>query len=250
MRLADIALLILVLAVLVVRAVTRERRDYALFKRMTGTRDRQRVYRRWLGESWAVLGGLSLVLLIATAPLLLPVLRDAQRWAPITGLVDDIATPTGTAVAIGVGVVIVAVLVLPIVFLRGRVDEIPAVGDVRALLPRNREELRYTAGLGLTAGVVEEVLFRLTLPALVFGIVGDGFVAFVASAVVFGLLHLYQGPVGILFATVLGLLFAFVYVITGWILVPMVLHAVLDLRSLVLIPALMGGAWRRPEPAA
>ncbi|HXR45775.1 MAG TPA: CPBP family intramembrane glutamic endopeptidase [Pseudolysinimonas sp.] len=248
-RLALVALLLLVLAVLVVRAVTRERRDYALFKRMTDTRDRQRVYRRWLAESWVVLGGLSAVLLLATWPLLGPALRSTQRWAPIAALRADLATPVGAAVGIGIGVLILAAMVLPIVFIRGRVDEIPAVGDVRALLPRNRDELRFGAGLGLTAGVVEEALFRLTLPALMFGIVGDGVLAFAASAVVFGLLHVYQGPLGVLFATLLGLLFAFAYVVTGWLLVPMALHAVLDLRSLVLIPALLGGAWRRPAPA-
>ena len=39
-------------------------------------------------------------------------------------------------------------------------------------------------------------------------VTGSGIVAFGAAAVVFGLLHMYQGPQGILFAFLLGLVFA------------------------------------------
>jgi uncharacterized protein len=181
---ALLALLIVTIVVLVWRAVTRDRRDYARFTRLRSTQ-----LRRQVG------------------------------------------------------------MVLPILLLRTKLDEIPAVGDIRALLPRNRGELPYGAGLALTAGVVEELLFRLALPALLFGVFGSAPLAFLIAALVFGLLHIYQGPQGIAFAFVLGLVFTALYLLSGTILVPIVFHALIDLRSLILIPVVLGGAWQQSAPA-
>jgi uncharacterized protein len=247
---ALIALLILVLAILLFRAITRERRGWARFKRLTSSRARQRVYRRWLVESVVVIGGMSLVLLVATWTLLGPALRDAQAWAPVAwvraGLDGGVGITVGTALAAAV----LAGMVLPIVLLRGRIaaemeDGIPAVGDVQALLPRNRRELPYGVGLALSAGVFEELLFRLALPALIFGIWPNGPAAFLAASVVFGLLHVYQRWTGVLFATLLGLVLSAVYVVTGSIAAPIALHALIDLRSLALIPLVLGTARQR-----
>jgi membrane protease YdiL (CAAX protease family) len=153
----------------------------------------------------------------------------------------------GIGLAAGAGVAFLVGLALPVLLLRGKVDEIPAIGNVQALLPRNRDELPYGIGLGISAGVFEETLFRLAMPALVFGIVGNGPVAFLAAAIVFGLLHLYQRWTGVLFATVLGLVLSSLYVLTGQIWVPIVVHALIDLRSLVLIPMALGTARERAE---
>ena len=96
----------------------------------------------------------------------------------------------------------------------------PAIGDIRAILPRNRgaavwggarADRRHRGGVAL----------RLALPALIFGVLegipGAGPLAFGFSALLFGTLHLYQGPLGILFATILGLLFTVLYVLSGTI---------------------------------
>ena len=249
--LALLALLLVVLAQLIWRAVTRERRDYARFKRLRSTKLRQQVFRRWLVESLTVLGGLAAALLLgawADVPL---VLRDARGWGPLAEV--PYGTGTATAILVGFGVAVLVAMVLPILLLaRTKLDEIPAIGDIKSLLPRNRQELPYGAGLAVTAGVVEELLFRLGLPAAIFGALGDhstgsGILAFGAAAIVFGLLHIYQGAPGILFAFLLGLVFTALYVLSGNILVPIVLHALIDLRSLVLIPVVLGGAGTR-EP--
>ncbi|MGN6325029.1 CPBP family intramembrane glutamic endopeptidase [Pseudolysinimonas sp.] len=245
MRLAFVALLVLVLAFLLCRAVTRERRSWRRFQRLTATRARQRVYRRWLIESVVIMGGISAVLLLATWPLLGRVLVDTQAWGPVATARDVLAGGVGAGVAAGAAVAFVAALLLPALLLRGKVDEIPAIGDVQALLPRNRAELPYGVGLGVSAGVFEETLFRLAMPALIFGIVGDGPIAFLAATVVFGVLHLYQRWTGVLFATLLGLVLSALYVLTGWIWVPIVVHALIDLRSLVVIPLALGTARQR-----
>ena len=146
--------------------------------------------------------------------------------------------------AIAIAVAFLVGMLLPVFLLRNSVDEVPAIGDIRALLPRNRAELPYGAGLALSAGIFEETLFRLGLPALVFGIIGDGPLAFLLCGVLFGLLHLYQKLTGVLVATVLGLVLAFVYVVSGSILLVIAIHAIIDLRSLVLLPWVLNG---RPE---
>ena len=188
------------------RAVTRERRDYARFKRLRSTALRRKVFRRWIIESWLMLGGLAGVVLLAAGrswrpPWPMPARGDRSPRSRTTAT-------TVTGVLAGLGVATVLLLVVPILLLRRRLDEVPAIGDIRAILPRNRGELPYGAALGLTAGIVEELLFRLALPALLFGVLQGipdaGALAFGLSALLFGALHLYQGPLGILFSFVLG----------------------------------------------
>src|SRR3954449_9915329 len=79
-QLALLSLLLVVLALLVWRAVTRERREYAQFKRMRSTTARQKVYRKWLIESVLIMGGLSAVVLLAVWTYVPLVLAEAQAW--------------------------------------------------------------------------------------------------------------------------------------------------------------------------
>jgi len=241
-----LALLGVVVAVLLWRALLRERRDYARFKRMRSTVARQKVYRRWVIEAVLSLGGLSLATIVGARASIDLVLADAQEWAPVAAMRSFLGEPYGFAVAIAVAVVLVVGLVLPVVLIRDSLEEAPAVGDIRALLPRTRGELRYGAALSLSAGVFEELLFRLGLPALVFAVTGNALAAFLGATLLFGVLHLYQGPLGILFSTILGGVFVGLYLVTGSIVVPIVLHALVDLRSMVLIPVVLGKAWQKP----
>lgn len=251
---ALLALLIVTFAVLMWRAVTRDRRDYARFKRLRSTKLRRQVFRRWILESWIVLGGLAAALLLAGWPFVAPALEHVRAWGPLAGV--PFGSGTAAGILVGVLAVLVIAMVLPILLLRTKLDEIPAIGDIRALLPRERGELPYGAGLAVTAGIVEELMFRLAVPAVIFGVTGNGVLAFLAATVVFGLLHVYQGPQGMLFAFLLGLVFTALYVLSGSIVVPIVVHALIDLRSLILIPVVLGGAWTprlepgTPPPAA
>jgi len=251
MRFALLALLLVVLGLLVWRAATRSRDTFRRFKRLTSTRARQKVYARWLLESALVMGGLSAAVLLAAFPFASPVLAGTQSWGPVAAVRDYLGTPGGAIVSVGAVLIVAAALIAPVLLLRrsageGGVDAIPAVGDIRSLLPRVRAELKYGVGLGLSAGIFEELLFRLGLPALLFGITGLAPLSFAIAALIFGMLHLYQGALGILFATLLGLVFAALYVLTGSIAAPIVLHALVDLRTLVLIPVVVGGVWRLP----
>lgn len=245
---AALALLGVVVGVLLWRALTRERREYGRFKRLRSTIARQKVYRRWLIEGALALGGLSFATIVGAWAQIPQALASAQRWEPIATARAFLASDLGFAVAIAAGVVVVSGLVLPVVLLRQPLDEAPAIGDIRALLPRTRGELPYGAGLSLSAGTFEELLFRLGLPALAFAVTGDALVAFLGATLLFGVLHVYQGPLGIVFSTVLGAIFVVLYLVTGSILVPIALHVVIDLRSMVLIPIALGRILRPTEP--
>ena len=66
---------------------------------------------------------------------------------------------------------------------------------------------------------------------------------------IFGGLHAYQGVAGVIGSTIIGALFMALYLATGNILVVIVVHALFDLRSLVLIPMVIFGV-HRIDPGA
>jgi uncharacterized protein len=69
-------------------------------------------------------------------------------------------------------------------------------------------------------------------------ILGQALFAFAIAAVVFGVVHLYQGPLGILATTVLGVVLTALYLWTGQIWIAMAAHALLDVIGLVVRPAI------------
>lgn len=107
---------------------------------------------------------------------------------------------------------------------------------VGAMLPRTGRERRLFAALSVTAGVCEEILFRGFLlfylqevfPGV--GVVG----AVVLSSAVFGLAHLYQGVAGVLGTGLFGAGMAVLYFFSGSLVLPILLHALLDLRILLI----------------
>ena len=109
---------------------------------------------------------------------------------------------------------------------------------VSALMPSTRRERWAYAGVAVTAGVTEELLYRgwlvwfLALAAPVGGYAG----AIVVSSVAFGLGHAYQGLRGVVLAGVAGLGLALLAFSTGSILLPVLLHVLVDLRVLLLLP--------------
>lgn len=226
-----------VAAALVLRAIRRDRREYRRFKHYRATARRQAMLRRWLLESFVTFGGVAALGIVLAGGFAAPMLEQAQRWPWLRAMREGLgASPWLTSGAVaGVAVALVGVTMLGIAAVR-REGEVPTVGDIHALLPRNRQELRLGALLSVNAGLVEELAFRLAIPALLFGASGSAIVAVAGSVLGFGLLHAYQGIPGIVGSTVLGAGFMLVFLLTGAIWVPIVLHALFDLRSLVLIP--------------
>jgi membrane protease YdiL (CAAX protease family) len=107
-----------------------------------------------------------------------------------------------------------------------------------AVLPRTRSERRLFALVGVTAGVCEEWLYRGFFLAVVAAAVPGlpAVLLVLVAGVGFGLAHAYQGTSGILTTGALGGVLAAVYLSTGSLLLPVLLHAAIDLRFL-LVPS-------------
>jgi membrane protease YdiL (CAAX protease family) len=235
------------LALLIARAMRKDRREYSRFKRYRSSRSRRRMFRKWLVDSLVMFGGSSVVILALAwryPPLLLASVRRWPGAVWFAGVVDrsDGLIP---GVAIGVAVALVAGTIIAVYLARKTVD-VPTIGDISALLPRDRKELGFGVALSLNAGVVEELLFRFAVPALVFGVFGNAVIAVVGSLRLFGALHVYQGVWGVVGSTAIGVVLMVLYLATGNILVPIVAHALIDLRSLVLIPVVVYRVHTRP----
>lgn len=236
MWLADL-LLVAALA-LVWRLVRRDKVEYEAFKALTDTAKRQAAYRRWTLKSFVGFGGFSLLALallgrlpqVVALPPEFAVLR-----APLAAAAQGLDLGAGFWGALVGGVLgggIVGAL------LARRLKRAPVLGDIEPLLPRNGAERLWVALLGINAGLSEELFFRLALPLLVTLATGQPMAGFVAAGVIFGLVHLYQGWVGVLATLVLGALLAGLYLATGQLWVAIAVHALIDLNGLLLQPLL------------
>ena len=244
-RVAAGAVALALLALLVARARAKDRREYRRFRRYRSTARRQRMLRRWLLESFALFGGTSAVLLALTWPVVSPLLEATQALSWVAAARVGLGSVWGLS---ALAAALAAFVVLTVVGVRSAREEggVLMVGDIGALLPRNRPELRLGAALSVNAGIVEEALFRLALPALLVVVTSEPVSAFAIAILAFGALHAYQGPVGMLGAALLGAILTAVYVLSGSILLAMLAHALLDLRTLVLIPVAVYRVHRVP----
>ena len=100
-------------------------------------------------------------------------------------------------------------------------------GKLEYFLPRNDRELRLIFGLSMTAGIVEETIYR-GFALWYLAQLMPMWAAVVASAVVFGLGHSYQGTGGVARVTVIGLVFGAFYALTGSLWLPILAHFLLD----------------------
>lgn len=226
--------LVAMIVLLVLRTIRKDRREYQRFTRYRGSVKRQAMLRKWLRESFATFGGLSIAVLLLAGSYVGPLLAELQSYTWVRGIRSFLAGYLWIFAA--VALIAVVLTWLGIRAARRDGDGIMAIGDIQAMLPRNRQELRLGALLSLNAGLVEELAFRLAIPALVFGATASGIAAIIFPLLLFGALHLYQGVAGIIGTTVIGAIMMALYVVSGSIAVPIVLHAIIDLRSLVLIP--------------
>jgi uncharacterized protein len=166
-------------------------------------------------------------------------LRWPQQWpGPVTGLV----------VLLVVAFVVVSTRALRSGALLEAAEPVRRPGEGRhaepaghatlALLPRTAGERRLFTVVGVTAGVCEEWLYRGFFLAVVAALAGglQTWLLVVVAAVAFGLAHFYQGAVGILTTGLLGGVMAALYLQTGSLLLPVLLHAAIDLRFL-LVPS-------------
>lgn len=116
----------------------------------------------------------------------------------------------------------------------GRMQVRQSMSGPLHMLPRTSRERTLWIFLSLTAGFCEELLYRGFMPAYLVHIFPGVslFVAIIIAAVLFGIGHVYQRLFGVLGTGVVGLAFGLLYFFTGSIFVPMIVHALFDLRLL------------------
>ncbi len=217
--------------------------EYRAFKALTDTQDRQRRFRLWTLKSFLLFGFTSLIALailgrlsalVTLPPEFRPLssffLAHGPSQSGITGFVAGVAL----ALVFGLFIGIFAAR-------RKKKKQAPrpvTLGDIAPLVPRNWAEIAHGAVISLNAGFSEELYFRLLLPLLLAILFGHAVPAFVLAALLFGLAHFYQGPVGVIATTILGLFLTLVYLFTGSIWAAAAAHAFLDITGLVIRPSI------------
>ncbi len=159
--------------------------------------------------------------------------RSAGRSAADLGLV----VPGGWGTVLGAaltGVVLIALTAQWFAILRldaagfGRLRD--QLAGAAAMVPTNDRESRVFRLLAVTAGICEEILFRGYLIWYAATWIGP-WPAVLVTSVSFGLGHWYQGRSGVLKTGMVGILAGALYVATGSLLWPIILHAAVDLQG-------------------
>ncbi|GLW11092.1 hypothetical protein Misp01_62200 [Microtetraspora sp. NBRC 13810] len=219
-----LALSVLLIAYLAAGSPWLGKRSY---NRLARERDTPRTYERlvgwWMAELWA-LAGLALVI-VGLSPEL-----DLAR----IGLVPGADLPTLAGMLVGAAVAAVLIVLL----LRRSQRDVAGTTAFQAIMPRTPAERWFAMGMSVTAGVTEEIVYRGLLIGLgvhVFGLplpvaAGLALAIFVAG-------HLYQGSKGMAVVTLAGLGLTLLYLRTGSLVLPIVLHVLIDVRSFLFLPA-------------
>jgi len=186
---------------------------------------------------------------IASTVAVLGLWRIAQLPASSLGVV----APRSWGWTALVLIVIAVALVWSSLLLRPRAEKIrhKVQDSVGALIPDSRQERSWWGVVSVGAGVSEELVFR-------------GFLLYYLStylpqmntpervllaSLVFGMGHIYQGWKGALGAGILGLILAAFYLMTGSLLLPVLVHAAVDARVLLIFPPRMPQAAAAEETA-
>ena len=101
------------------------------------------------------------------------------------------------------------------------------IGDLEFMMPRNNTELGRFYAVSATAGIVEETLWRGYM-FWYLGHIMPLWAAAIVTSVIFGFGHIYQGVANVPKIILVGGVFAGLYLLTGSLWLPMLLHAVFD----------------------
>lgn len=205
--------------------------------------DRIASYRRWMRRAPLAFGASALVALLLTGrwdaiavlpPEFAPLIPGARRLA---GFGDNVVH---LKVAVLAGFAGGAAIGLGIAWWRAyRGQRQLMSGKFAALLPRTPGETGWTAALGITAAVVEELFFRLALPLFAAIITGNALLGLTLATASFAYAHRYQGWAGVGASALVGVTLAILYLATGQLWFAMLVHALLNLNALVLRPLLV-----------
>ncbi len=216
---------------------------YRRIKRLPDTASRQKTYRLWIAKA-AIAFVLPAVVGLALLGRFDAVVTVPPEFDDLRIRLPSFAGDSRAFVLGMIGGGALAGLVIGAFLATRRTSRmLKPFGNAGSLLPRNRPEIAHAAAMAIAAGISEELAFRLFLPLLLVLVSSSATVAFGIALALFGAMHRYQGWAGVIATTIVGGLMTAVYLMTGSLWLAMALHALIDLNSLALRPALTG-AWR------
>jgi len=149
----------------------------------------------------------------------------------------------GTGWILGLAAILTGVALALLLAVRG-LERTMGWGETRILLellPRTAQERRVFAVLSFIAGIGEEIAYRGFALAWTTQLFGSPLAAVGLTSLGFGLLHAYQGVVGVVRTGLLGALYAVSVVATGNLWPAILSHIAVDLiAGLVLADTLTG----------
>lgn len=246
----DVAILALGAAYLAYTAIVGQS-DFRKMKGVEDTAQRQAFLRKWLIEG--VLAGAAAFVALSLKGRLETLLRLPAEFRPAQLILNQPIVAIGFWILFGA---FIALMLAPIY----QVSRLPnseksaelarKLLNAQPLLARNGAESFWGALLSINAGINEELLFRLVLPLSVYALSGNLALAFAVPLIAFGVGHLYQGIGGVIATGIVGALMLGLYLATGSLLIAMAVHALIDLRGVVLIGwMLQAKARAAPAPA-
>lgn len=140
--------------------------------------------------------------------------------------------------------VIVGIVIVPFFMKSKNMDA--SFEKIDFMLPKTLKQRITFFFIAVTAGVCEEIIFRGAVTYFFMNLPFDLplWVIGVAGAIIFGIAHWYQGISGILSTGFLGFVLFIVFIQTGSLLVPMILHFIIDVKF-VFMPD-----WKKGERVA
>jgi membrane protease YdiL (CAAX protease family) len=180
----------------------------------------------------AVLWALTIVALAALPPGDLLVAPVLPGFFSRLGAAHRIVVPVAAALLAGLVVPVIIAYVSP----QGRARMTKPLETLAWYLPSSPAERRWFVAVAVSAGVCEEVLYRgfllryLTAHAPALG--GTG--AVLVAALMFAVAHTYQGVTGVVATGLMALGFTALFVASGSLWLPMLMHVLVDLRVLLL----------------
>jgi len=202
-------------------------------KASTVPRKKIRFYAKIVAASWICALVAVLTIGLATAYNIRPVPGEISWLDPGSRGVMILA---GIVTGMMIALFLPAVLALRSEKIRQKAAK--AAKRLAFLLPSTGDERRWWWLVCITAGICEEIVYRgfllRYLHVLPFHLSLTW--ALLAASLIFGIGHLYQGIGGGIQTAVVGFVLGGLFLITGSLLLPMILHILMDLRVLAMLP--------------
>jgi membrane protease YdiL (CAAX protease family) len=181
----------------------------------------------------------------------------AGAWVALGRPAAELGFTESSITQIGIGALVVA-LVTAYLFYAWRVaskmsDEekstaAAGLGTMVHFLPQDNRDYRHFVGVSITAGIVEEFLYR----GFAFWYLAHFmpmWAVVLVSSIAFGLGHTYQGTGGVVRVALVGIVFGIFYILTGSIWLPMLAHVVLDILQGATVLAILNNREKMGTPA-